>query len=532
MTFWTPDTIRFACAGTWLVRPPQITLPPDRPADLPLPPLHAPITGVSTDSRSIQPGQMFIAIRGERFDGHAYLHDAARAGAPIVIIDDATKVPTAGFTPAVGVLKVADTGKALLKLAAAYRQSLARTKVIAVCGSNGKTTTTRLIHHALATAYRGTASQKSFNNEVGVPLTILSAKENDQFLICEVGTNAPGEIQTLAEVVRPDIAVITSIGREHLELLGDLAGVAKEEAVILKFLRPGGWAVINADATELFEHARGVRNVIRFGLSKDADLRITSVTHERRDTSAGVGLSVEINGRLTLKLGLIGEHNAHNALAALAVARRMGMDENKVLAALSSAPCADMRLDSSRIALPGGSALVINDAYNANPDSMLAAISTVTRVRAQLGPAIRRVVLVLGQMLELGASEASAHRELGELLADLAHRGNIDRVILVGEGTRPALASLQTSAWTAARADGDDYAVRWLAETDDAGLAALADGLLPGDLVLLKGSRRIKLERVLSAIRALADSTSPALPAGAGSAAVRGLRVEPITIRG
>ncbi|MBY0396366.1 MAG: UDP-N-acetylmuramoyl-tripeptide--D-alanyl-D-alanine ligase, partial [Thermoleophilia bacterium] len=333
MTFWTPDNLRTSTGGTWLVRPPQIELPKDRPADLPLPPLHAPILGLSTDSRTIKAGQCFLALKGEAFDGHAFLEAAARAGAPVLIVSDAAAVPAGGFELACGVLKVDDTGKALLRIAAAYRASLKRTKVIAICGSNGKTTTTRLVEHVLSQSMRGTASRKSFNNSVGVPLTICSAKENDQYLICEVGTNAPGEIALLGDVVRPDIAVITSIGREHLEKLGDLAGVAAEEAAILKSLKPGGWAVVTADAPELAEFVRGVKNLITFGRSDRATLRLTAARHVLEGGTPR--LAFTINGRQECVVPLVGEHNALNAMAALAVARRLGIDEAKAAQSLA-----------------------------------------------------------------------------------------------------------------------------------------------------------------------------------------------------
>lgn len=496
MTFWTPDSIRAACSGTWVVRPPQIQLPKDRPADLPLPPLHAPILGVSTDTRTIKQGQMFVALKGETHDGHDHLMAAAKAGAGLLVVHDTKNVPAGGFDPACGILKVADTGKALLKIAQAYRESLKRTKVIAVCGSNGKTTTTRLIDHLLGQTMRGTASIKSFNNAVGVPLTILSAKESDQYLICEVGTNHPGEIAVLGDVVRPDIAVITSIGREHLEGLGDLAGVAKEEAAIIKHIRGGGWLVMNADAPDLAEYAKIVRNVISFGTAASASLRLTSTKHEI-GPDGELGLVFTINKRQTVRLKLIGEHNAYNAMAALGVARRLGMDEFKAAAALESAGGADMRLNVRRVGSDqsaSGGVLVLNDAYNANPDSMLAGLKTLLSVRGTANTR-GRCVAVLGEMLELGQASAECHQLVGSTIAEWARapgeRG-IDRVLLVGAGMQAAAAALRQA--------GLGEVVRWWPSTEDAAPAQIALELEPGDVVLLKGSRRVRLERVMDAI--------------------------------
>ncbi|MFN7021893.1 MAG: Mur ligase family protein, partial [Phycisphaerales bacterium] len=353
MSFWTPESLRAACGGSWIVRPPQIELPKDRPADLPLPPLHAPITGLSTDTRTLRPGQVFLALRGERFDGHGFLKVAAAGGAPILIVDEAGAglVPAGGYEPQAGVMRVADTGKALLRIAAAYRRTLERVRVIAVCGSNGKTTTAGLIRQMLlACGLRGTASHKSFNNAIGVPLTILGAQPTDQFLVCEVGTNAPGEIAALAEVVNPDIAVITSIGREHLEKLGDIAGVAREEASVLKHLRPPpkGCAIVTADAPELAEHVKGVANLITFGRNPEATLRLTAVGHAS-GPDGRVGVEFTINGRLNARLEMLGVHNALNALAAFAVARRMGADDARALAAMARASGPEMRLERMRV---------------------------------------------------------------------------------------------------------------------------------------------------------------------------------------
>lgn len=529
-TFWNPDAIRAACAGAWVIRPPQIALPPDRPADLPLPPLHAPITGLGTDTRSLRPGQVFLALRGPRFDGHEFLEDAVRAGSPILIIDDAARVPERGFEPAVGVLKVQDTGKALLKLAAAYRKSLDRTKVIAVCGSNGKTTTTRLIDHILRQHLRGTASQKSFNNAVGVPLTILSAKENDQYLVCEVGTNAPGEIAQLAEIVSPDIAVITSIGREHLELLTDLAGVAREEAAILPFVRPKGTAIIPADppaiGAELAEMARRVPVVVTFGRSESANLRVTRSRHVV--DGARVSVAFQINARQDARVPLIGEHNALNAVAAIAVARRVGIDEQKAIAALAGAQPADMRLNLLEITAPtpatpaAAPVRVLNDCYNANPDSMLAGVHSVVALRAAL-PGVRRVVLVLGEMLELGAASEREHVDLAAHIAPLLRPAlapalaapaaqpapAIDHITLVGPGMRPAFDHLR-----ALGLPDDPAALAWHPDSTPAHAGAIAASIRPGDLVLLKGSRGVRLERVLEALHPGAAST----PARAGTA--------------
>ncbi|MBC7834398.1 MAG: UDP-N-acetylmuramoyl-tripeptide--D-alanyl-D-alanine ligase [Phycisphaerales bacterium] len=485
MKFWTTDKVRVAAGGSWIARAPQGEIE---------------LNGLSTDTRSIRPGQAFLALRGDRHDGHAYLRDAVNAGAALLIIDRPEVVPPgvggsggtgAGsgvFSRPVAIIKVADTGRALLKMAGVYRKTLSRTRVIAVGGSNGKTTTTRLIDTLLATKLRGTASQKSFNNAVGVPLTILSASGSDQYLICEVGTNAPGEIGMLAEVIEPEVAVITSIGREHLEGLSTLEGVAREEAQILTYLRPGGLAVVTADAPQLAEHLRCVPNVVTFGRSDKADLRLTGVEHV---TSADgrVSLRFTVNDRQTCTLPMIGEHNALNALAALAVARRLGISEGVIGDALAAATAPAMRLE--RVNICGIE--VINDAYNANPESTIAAVRTL----ASLGANAKRRIAVLGDMLELGAAAPDAHREVAQAVLDA---GNIDKVVIVGH----------LGLYTAERLARDWAYGRYVLESDlDAGQAKNVAALFePGDLVLLKGSRRMRLERVLEALRERVGTTA------------------------
>ncbi len=510
MSFWTPENIRSSCGGAWLLRP---TLPlgaPDRP-----------VNGISTDTRAIKPGQAFIALRGERFDGHEYLAAALAAKSPLLIVDHpdaATAAMLAAKEIGAGIVRVTDTGKALLRLAGTYRRTLENTKVVAVGGSNGKTTATRLIHAVLAAAFRGTASAKSFNNAVGVPLTILSASPTDQFLICEVGTNAPGEIAQLASIIEPDIAVITSIGREHLEGFGTIQGVAREEASLLKFLDPSGFAVISADTpveAPLTEYLRGVPNVLRFGFSPDADLRASDATHAITTTTDGPSLALKfkINGRTDCTLRLLGEHNACNALAAFAVGRRFGIEPDRIIDALAHARGPEMRLEASTIptGAPDAPIIVVNDAYNANPDSMLASLNAFADIAESLGTSVKRRIVVLGDMLELGDATEASHREIGERAGTT---GGVDTVALVGEQmnrwARPAIVALHATPTGAPSLMLEPV-------SDGAAIDRLAGTFRPGDLVLLKGSRRMRLERLLDALRKrFADADI--LPASPGAA--------------
>jgi UDP-N-acetylmuramoyl-tripeptide--D-alanyl-D-alanine ligase len=473
-SFWTLESVKGVLGGTWLARPSE----------------ESALGGASIDSRVVNPGQIFFALRGERVDGHAFVRGALERGAGLAIVDrpdalEAGLVDDVKSTRAI--LRVPDVGAALLKLAAAYRKTLEMTKVIAVGGSNGKTTTTRLIEHVLRSGLKGTASVKSFNNAIGVPLTILNARRTDQFLLCEVGTNAPGEILTLAEVVCPDIAVIVSIGREHLEGLKDLAGVAREEAALLRTLSKGGLAVWNADAPELAratqrelaERAATSYTELRFGAASDADLRVSEV---RADAE---GVRWLVNGRLPCAITLLGEHNAWNATAALAVGRRLGLSEEQIVTALATAKGPEMRMQRHSVQRDGGPITVINDAYNANPESMLKAFAALGAMES----AGRRVV-VMGEMLELGIESPALHAEVGRGVA----AARPDVVVCVGS-------MMEHGARVIGQVMPKVQVVRMLS-ADGEGAATIASLLQPRDLVLLKGSRRMGLERVLKVLEA------------------------------
>jgi UDP-N-acetylmuramoyl-tripeptide--D-alanyl-D-alanine ligase len=462
MSFWSADNLRAVAGGTWLARP-----------------VREPC-GLSTDTRTLREGQAFLAIAGERFDGHDMLARAHAAGAAVALIDNPGKLMVPP-PPGMGVLRVADTRRALLKLGSAYRRTLELTKVIAVAGSNGKTTTVRLIRSVLDSAMQGSASIKSFNNHVGVPLTILGARPADQFLICEIGTNAPGEIAQLAEVVEPDIAVITSIGREHLERLGSLKGVAREEASLLEHVRAGGIGIVSAEAPFLLETIAGLerrpRAVISFGEGERADLRVAAIETDLD------GVSFRLTDRSAFRVPLLGRHNALNAAAAVAVGRRLGLKDEQIAAGLLAVKGAEMRLERLLV----GGVVLLNDAYNANPDSVRAALSTLR----DLGRDAPRRVAILGDMLELGAASEASHAEIGEALAE---QESLDLIVLVGPRMRAAAERLQGAA-------GEGRLVR-VDDLEPARAADVAGLLRPGDVALLKGSRGMRMERLIGAMRA------------------------------
>jgi UDP-N-acetylmuramoyl-tripeptide--D-alanyl-D-alanine ligase len=364
-----------------------------------------------------------------------------------------------------------------------YRRTLEGTRVVAITGSNGKTTTTRLVHAVLSSRFRGSAPQKSFNNDIGVPLTVLAARRGDQYLICELGTSRRGEIAALGAIVQPDIAVITSIGRAHVGGLGSVAEIAREKWSLTGMLRPGGLAVAPADAPALAEWMGGVErgafSVVTFGRVAAATVRITSSRVEED------GTVFTLNGKWEYRVPLLGGHNASNAAAAVAVARRFGMEPAEIAPALAAASGASMRMERRTVA----GVHVINDAYNASPESMMAGIATLADL---VGVGGRRVV-VLGDMLELGEATEEAHREVARAILDA---GAIDAAVLIGPSMKGA-AGVLSGAWPAER-------VLWLADAEGMRAGLAAEFLRPGDTVLLKGSRLMGVERVAGALEGAA----------------------------
>lgn len=437
--FWTPASFAEITAGRWLI-------PPRDPG--------RPLAGLSIDSRQVAPGAAFVAIRGERYDGHAFLGDAVSGGAALALVEREVAAPD----PAVPILQVPSTVLALQALARRYRDLLGASgcRVLSISGSNGKTTTRHLIHQVLSHAgLRGTQSPRSFNNQLGVPLTLLAAHPEDRFVACEIGTNHPGELAALADLVRPDLAVVTSIGEEHLEFFGDLAGVAREEMAIFRFVRAGG-ALVLPDPGWLpvpFEPPPAPPfSIHRFDLDPLAD-------------------------RLTLP----GLHNRLNASAAALVARLLGVEEPAIASALASAGAPPMRGEVLFAADPRRPT-VINDAYNANPSSMAAALGAL---RGWEG----RRVAVLGDMLELGERAPAAHREVAALALTTA-----ERCVFIG----PLFRAAHPQALLSPGANPGAVAVHEALSTPV--LDAIVGSLTVDDVVLLKGSRGMALERLIPAI--------------------------------
>ncbi len=451
------------------------------------------VGGVSTDSRSATPDDLFFAIPGERYDGHDFVAAALRRGAVAAVVAGSragrveAQLRESGVPQARGALliEVDDTVAALGRLAA-YHRGLSAAEVIAVVGSNGKTTTKAMIHHILAGRLRGRASPKSFNNAIGVPLTLLSAQQGDEYLVVEIGTNRPGEIAELGGLARPDLVVLTCIGEEHLEGLGSLEGVAAEECAIFDKLRGKGFAAVNIDSPEVRRHLPapgGGTHVVTFGRSADADVRLSDVQY------AAPWLSFRLNERFAFRLRLPGAHNAVNAAGAVTIARRLGFDYDEAAVRLESFVLPPMRNEVVEV----GGITIVNDAYNANPSSALAAIDTLEQL-----PCRGRRILVFGEMRELGRQSAALHRRVAERIRS----AGLHRVVLVGSATDPMYELLGDGALFGP-------SVERVADVDEC-TARLAEGVQPGDVVLLKASRAVALDRVVAPLKErLAAAAAP-----------------------
>lgn len=430
---------------------------------------------VEINSREVRPCDLFVALQGERHDGHHYLAEAQMRGAAGAVVSRAW-IDGAAVRPHLPMIVVNDTYRALGHLAAWYRRCVidVSTTVIAITGSNGKTTTKRMMDDVLGSVLPGRSAPKSFNNRVGVPLTLLSAQRGDRYLICEVGTSAPGEIAELAEIISPDVGVITSIGEAHLEGLGSMAGVAAEKFSLVAHIRAGGVAIVNADRSEIRPHLQHTHRprMVTFGFDTASRLRIDGV-EARPDRTSFV-----LEGRYKVTLRMPGRHHAGNATAVFAVARWMGLAPETIIERLGEFVAVEGR--TQRAEWPA--LTLIDDAYNANPASMRTAIESL-----RLCTRGRRV-LVAGDMMELGAHSDRLHTEFVRSV----HDSGIEILITVGEKMRASVA-----------AEGVEWTRMQVKTCDDASAAidVLAKTLRPSDTVWVKGSRAVGLERVVEALR-------------------------------
>jgi UDP-N-acetylmuramoyl-tripeptide--D-alanyl-D-alanine ligase len=433
------------------------------------------ITGVSTDTRTLRPGELFVAIRGPNHDGHDFLDQALARGATALLVSRSTDGPTE-----IPRLEVDDTLWALGEIARSYRSRF-QGPVIAITGSNGKTTTKEMCAEILESAgLRVRRSPRSLNNAVGLPLSILGLDEEDEVLVVELGTNHPGEIDTLGRIAEPSVGAITQVARAHLEGFGSIEAVARAKAELLDRIVEGGVAVLSADDPHVVrEAARFEGRTIWFGLDARAEFRAEDLRPE------GVGVAFRLftpEGDVEVGLTLPGRHLVGLALCAAACAFASGRLDGASLEAVRTG-LARFRGVPGRLRLVRSAAGVValDDTYNANPASVVAALYTLRDVAGE-----GRRVAVLGDMLELGEAEASLHAEVGEAAARLG----VELLVAVGPRSRHTAEAAQKGG------------VSTVVVAEDAEEAArLLPGLVrAGDTVLVKGSRGMKMEQALATI--------------------------------
>jgi UDP-N-acetylmuramoyl-tripeptide--D-alanyl-D-alanine ligase len=426
--------------------------------------------GVETDSRSVEAGSLFVAIAGERVDGHDFAAAAIDAGAAAVLAEREVDVPS---------VVVDDTVAALGRLARAVVDRLGVT-VVAVTGSSGKTTTKDMLASVLSGLGPVVAPRGSFNNEIGLPVTALRCDDRTRVLVSEMGARGRGHIEYLCTLTPPDVSVVLNVGSAHLGEFGSREAIGRAKSEIVRALGPDGVAVLNADDPIVSAMASVTdATVVSVGESESADVRATDV---RLDRAGRPGFTLVHRGATaTVQMRLVGEHQVANALATAAVALALGMSLPDVAAALDEVePASRWRMEVTERA---DGTVVVNDAYNANPESVRAALKALVGIAAG-----RRTWAVLGEMRELGPDAAIEHDAIGRL----AVRLNVDRLVAVGEGARAVhLGASHEGSW------GQES--MWVPDVD-AATAVLRDELRPGDVVLVKGSRLVGLEAVAEAL--------------------------------
>ncbi len=442
-------------------------------------PLPAAITGISIDSRTIAPGEAYFAIKGDVHDGHAFVDAALKAGAAVAVVEAAQRDQFALEAP---LLIVDDVLAALCDLARASRARLAA-QVIAVTGSVGKTSTKEALRGVLGAQGKTHVSVASFNNHWGVPLSLARCPADARFAVFEIGMNHAGEITPLVKMVRPHVAIITTVEPVHLEFFSGVEAIADAKAEIFEGVEPDGAVVLNRDNAQfvrLQERARklGIAKIVSFGADEKADARLLDVALH----PAGSAVHAEILGsELTYKLGMPGRHMAMNSLAVLAASSLAGADLALAGLALSQAQPAAGRGVRRALAVRGGEAILIDESYNANPASMAAALNVLGE--AGVGTKGRRIA-VLGDMLELGPKSADLHRDLTEAI----DANDVDMIFCCG----PLMRNLWNALSSGKRGG--------YAENSAALESQVTAAIRSGDVIMVKGSLGSRMKVIVTAL--------------------------------
>jgi UDP-N-acetylmuramoyl-tripeptide--D-alanyl-D-alanine ligase len=435
---------------------------------------------VSIDSRNISADDVFVAIVGDVHDGHNFINDVLKQGIVGLVVnrEKAKDLPISAWqTQNVACVAVADTTRALGDLAAFHR-SRTDVSVIAITGSNGKTTTRQMTAEVVAKKFNTLSTVGNYNNQLGVPLTLLRLISEHKWAVVELGTNRPGEIARLAQICSPDIGVITNIGPAHLEGLGSLDGVMREKGQLIEHLKAGGKAVLNADDRRVYKiAAQTKKEVLLFGQSENARIRATAV----KEKAAGISFNLDLpKESLRVNLKVPGQFMVINALAASAVGHLLGLSAKDIKAGLEKFKPAWGRMNIFQTA---NGIHIIDDTYNANPDSMKSAITTLKSLRAN-----NRSILVAGDMLELGEQAESLHRQVGAWAA----AAGINQLWVTGDFAGAVIEGAK---------DAGMKVEHIFAGSREKLLIELQKSLKPGDWVLVKGSRGARMDAVVEGLK-------------------------------
>lgn len=430
------------------------------------------ISGVSIDSRTIKKGEIFFALKGERFDGHDFLQEAIDKGAKAAVISKKKKITTK-----IAIINVTHTLTALQELAKFYRQKF-NPVIVGITGSNGKTTTKDMLKALLLSKYRVVATSDNYNNVVGLPLTLFEISPDTEFLVLEMGTNHAGEIKRLAEISLPQMGVITNIGTTHLQFFRCISNVLSAKMELVQLLPRRGKIVLNIDDSHLRSQFKKIkREIITFGVNPQADVRASNVIVNSPGEKERLSFTVHAGrDRKEFDLYCLGRYNIYNALAAISVAKQFGVSLSLMAAVLGKFKFPKLRMEK----LKYGEVTIVNDAYNANPTSVKAVLSEFI----SSFPSQRKIV-ILGDMLELGRMSRKFHQEIGKIVAT----SPIYSLITIGEDAQ--FIAQAAGKWGMERNNIFSFKDKKVASRK------LKELLKPKDAVLIKGSRKIGLEEVI-----------------------------------
>lgn len=431
---------------------------------------------ITTDTRKITPGALFVALKGERFNGEDFAAKAVEAGAAGVLVSSAYQGPV--DLPATIIQAVSDTQLAYQQLAGFWRQKF-QIPVIAITGSNGKTTTKDMTASVLSAKFPVLKTQANFNNEIGLPYTLLQLNDLHQAAVVEIGMRGLNQISALAPFAAPSIGIVTNVGETHIELLGSIENIAKAKSELVEAIPSGGTVILNNDnpytAAMRDKAAQGVK-IITFGIDKDADIKADNLVSN--DNSTTFQCRIGNDGPLCqMTIPMLGKHNVSNALAAVAAGYCLGLEPQEIARGLSELHMTGMRFECRKL----GDYNIINDAYNASPMSMEASLSTLHQVTNG-----KRAIAVLGDMLELGHVAVAAHRKVGQQAAE----AGASCVITLGEMGREIAAGAKEAGLKQVYA----------CDTHQQAADRLKALLKPGDTVLFKGSRGMAMEKIIDLI--------------------------------